>query len=97
LAFIITSIVIKLIGKNALGTKYLIGCLKVTSNEKRGKNLFRLVLEVGYDAYGKRIKRSESIKANGIREAEKELTSYRSSDRKKALIKLYHKFYKAKR
>jgi integrase len=50
----------------------------VASIEKRGENLFRLVLEAGYDACGKRIKRSESIKANAIREAEKELVKFQA-------------------
>jgi integrase len=43
----------------------------VASIEKRGKNLFRLVLEAGYDAYGKRIKRSESIKLMALEKLKK--------------------------
>lgn len=50
----------------------------MASIEKRGKNSFRLVVEAGYDARGKRIKRSKSIKANGIREAEKELVKFQT-------------------
>jgi len=45
--------------------------------ERRGKNSFRLVVEGGYDAKGKRIKRSKTVQASGIRETEKELRSFR--------------------
>ncbi|WP_339190340.1 MULTISPECIES: hypothetical protein [unclassified Paenibacillus] len=50
----------------------------MASIEKRGKNSFRLVVEAGYDARGKRIRRTKSIKANGIREAEKELVKFQT-------------------
>lgn len=50
----------------------------MASIEKRGKNSFRLIVEVGYDAKGKRIKRSKTIKASGIREAEKELMRFQA-------------------
>jgi integrase len=50
----------------------------LASIEKRGKNSFRLVVEAGYNSQGKRIKRSKSIKANGIREAEKELVKFQT-------------------
>ncbi|MGF7046540.1 integrase [Paenibacillus sp. DS2015] len=50
----------------------------MASIEKRGKHSFRLIVEAGYDARGKRIKRSKSIKANGVREAEKELVKFQT-------------------
>lgn len=48
----------------------------MASIEKRGKNSYRLVVETGYSADGKRIKRSKTIKASGIREAERELAKF---------------------
>lgn len=48
----------------------------MASIEKRSKNSYRLVVEAGYDNAGKRIKRSKTIKASGIREAEKELAKF---------------------
>lgn len=48
----------------------------MASFEKRGPNSFRLVVELGYDANGKRIKRSKTVKASGIREAKLELAKF---------------------
>jgi integrase len=50
----------------------------MASVERRGKNSFRLVVEAGYDAKGKRIKRSKTVQASGIREAEKELMKFQA-------------------
>lgn len=36
----------------------------MASIEKRGKNSFRLIVEVGYDSNGKRIKRSKTIRVD---------------------------------
>ncbi|MCZ8520165.1 MULTISPECIES: tyrosine-type recombinase/integrase [Paenibacillus] len=43
---------------------------------KRGKNSFLLIVELGYDAKGKRIQKTKTIKAKGPREAEKELARF---------------------
>ncbi|MBG9786618.1 site-specific integrase [Brevibacillus laterosporus] len=48
----------------------------MASIERRGKDSFRLIVEVGYDANGKRIKRTKTIKGVGKREAEKELAKF---------------------
>ncbi|NBD27011.1 site-specific integrase [Paenibacillus glycinis] len=48
----------------------------MASIEKRSKNSYRLIVEAGYDSAGKRIKRSKTIKASGIREAEKKLAMF---------------------
>lgn len=50
----------------------------MASIEKRGKDSFRLIVEVGYDAKGKRVKRTKTVKAKGIREAEKELVKFQT-------------------
>lgn len=50
----------------------------MASIEKRGKDSYRLIVEVGYDAKGKRVKRSKTIKAKGIRDAEKELVKFQT-------------------
>ena len=43
------------------------------SLEKRGENSWRLIVSGGFDADGKRIKHTKTIKATSRREAEKEL------------------------
>ncbi|OAB43275.1 integrase [Paenibacillus glacialis] len=48
----------------------------MASIEKRSKDSYRLIVEVGYGSDGKRIKRTKTIKASGIREAEKELAKF---------------------
>ncbi|BCJ86510.1 site-specific integrase [Effusibacillus dendaii] len=48
----------------------------MASIEKRGKNSFRLVVEAGYDANGKRIKRTKTVKVKTKREAEIELAKF---------------------
>lgn len=48
----------------------------MASIEKRGKGSFRLIVEVGYDAQGKRIKRSKTVKVKTKREAEVELAKF---------------------
>lgn len=48
----------------------------MASIEKRGKNSFRLIVEAGYDANGKRIKRSKTVKVKTKREAEIELAKF---------------------
>lgn len=48
----------------------------LTSIERRGKDSFRLIVEIGYDANGKRIKRTKTIKGVGKREAEKEMAKF---------------------
>ncbi|WP_027087959.1 tyrosine-type recombinase/integrase [Cohnella panacarvi] len=50
----------------------------MASIEKRGKDSYRLIVEVGYDAKGKRVKRTKTVKAKGIREAEKELVKFQT-------------------
>lgn len=52
--------------------------LKMASIEKRGKNSFRLIVELGYDSQGKRIKRSKTVKCKGITEARKELAKFQT-------------------
>lgn len=49
----------------------------MASIEKRGPNSYRLVVEAGYDANGKRIKKSKTVKVSTKREAEKELAKFR--------------------
>lgn len=44
--------------------------------KKRGNNSWLLVVEAGYDANGKRIKRTKTVKGVGKREAEKELAKF---------------------
>lgn len=61
---------------NTLSQKW--GLDDVASIEKRGKDSYRLIVEVGYDAKGKRVKRTKTIKAKGIREAEKELVKFQT-------------------
>lgn len=46
------------------------------SIEKRGKDTYRLVVSLGFDAQGKRMKRTKTIKATGKREAEKLLAQF---------------------
>ncbi|GIM44458.1 hypothetical protein DNHGIG_00070 [Collibacillus ludicampi] len=48
----------------------------MASIEKRGKNSYRLVVELGYDANGKRIRRSKTVHVKTKREAEKELAKF---------------------
>jgi integrase len=48
----------------------------MASIEKRGKNSYRLVVEAGYDAKGKRIKRYKTIKAKNKTEAKVELSKF---------------------
>ncbi|QRG65288.1 site-specific integrase [Brevibacillus choshinensis] len=48
----------------------------MASIEKRGANSYRLIVELGYDANGKRIKRSKTVKATGVREAKLELAKF---------------------
>jgi integrase len=50
----------------------------MASIEKRGENSWRLIVEVGYDANGKRIKRSKTVKGMGKREAEKVLARFQT-------------------
>lgn len=46
--------------------------------EKRGKNSWRLVVNAGYDANGKRIRRTKTVKGLTKREAEKELAKFQA-------------------
>lgn len=48
----------------------------MASIQKRGKNSYLLVVEAGYDADGKRIRRTKTIRAANKREAEKELAKF---------------------
>ncbi|GAB7387425.1 tyrosine-type recombinase/integrase [Bacillaceae bacterium] len=48
----------------------------MASIEKRGKNSYRLVVELGYDANGKRIRRTKTVKCKTKKEAEKELAKF---------------------
>ncbi|NRR04562.1 site-specific integrase [Brevibacillus sp. RS1.1] len=50
----------------------------MASIEKRGKNSYRLIVEAGYDASGKRIKKTKTVKAEGIREARKLLAEFQT-------------------
>lgn len=43
---------------------------------KRGKNSYLLVVEAGYDAKGKRIRRYKTVRCKTLREAEKELAKF---------------------
>ena len=45
--------------------------------EKRGKDSYRLTVELGYDSRGKRIRRRKTVKASGIREARKLAAQFR--------------------
>ena len=46
------------------------------SIEKRGKNSYRLVYSMGFDANGKRIKRTKTVHVKTKKEAEKELAKF---------------------
>ncbi|UOF89857.1 hypothetical protein LSG31_18580 [Fodinisporobacter ferrooxydans] len=48
----------------------------MASIEKRSKGSYRLIVETGYDANGKRIKRTKTIHVSGKKEAEKELAKF---------------------
>ncbi|MEN9406606.1 MAG: Brevibacillus phage Abouo [Bacillota bacterium] len=48
----------------------------MASIEKRGPNSYRLVIEIGYDADGKRIKKSKTVKVTTKREAKKALAQF---------------------
>jgi len=48
----------------------------MASIQKRGPNSFLLVVEAGYDANGKRIKKTKTVKVSTKREAEKELAKF---------------------
>lgn len=48
----------------------------MASIEKRGPNSYRLIAETGYDANGKRMKKTKTIKASTKREAQKELAKF---------------------
>lgn len=48
----------------------------MASVQRRGKNSFLLVVELGYDANGKRIKRTKTVKVKTKREAEIELAKF---------------------
>jgi integrase len=48
----------------------------LASIEKRGKNTYRLIVELGYDANGKRIRRTKTVKVKTKKEAEKELAKF---------------------
>ncbi|WDV94207.1 site-specific integrase [Brevibacillus parabrevis] len=50
----------------------------MASLEKRGKDSYRLIVEAGYDANGKRIKKTKTVKADGIREARKLLAEFQT-------------------
>lgn len=50
----------------------------MASVQKRGANSWLLVVEVGIEANGKRIKRTKTVKANGIREARKLLAEFQT-------------------
>jgi integrase len=54
----------------------LLGGVFMASIEKRGPNSYRLIVEIGYDANGKRIKKSKTVKVSTKREAEKELARF---------------------
>jgi integrase len=49
----------------------------MASLQKRG-NAWLLVVEAGFDPLGKRIKRTKTIKADGIREAKKLLAEFQT-------------------
>ncbi|MGG1600354.1 hypothetical protein [Paenibacillus naphthalenovorans] len=46
------------------------------SIRKRGKSSYLLIVELGYDARGKRLQKTKTIKAKGEREAQKELAKF---------------------
>lgn len=48
----------------------------MASIQKRGKESYLLTVEAGYDAKGKRIRRTKTVKCKGITEARKELAKF---------------------
>ncbi|MCG6199584.1 Arm DNA-binding domain-containing protein, partial [Anoxybacillus sp. LAT_38] len=48
----------------------------MASIQKRGENSWLLVVDAGYDANGKRIKRTKTVRCKTKREAEKELAKF---------------------
>jgi integrase len=50
----------------------------MASVQKRGDNSWLLIVEAGYDTNGKRLKRTKTIKADGIREARKLLAGFQT-------------------
>lgn len=52
------------------------GGIHVASIQKRGKNSYRLVVELGYDAKGKRIRKTKTVRCKGITEAREELAKF---------------------
>ncbi|OIJ18749.1 hypothetical protein BKP45_15810 [Anaerobacillus alkalidiazotrophicus] len=49
---------------------------EISHVEKRGKESFRLVVPLGYDAEGKRIRKTKTIKCKNKTEAQQELAKF---------------------
>lgn len=48
----------------------------MASIEDRGNGSYRLIVELGYDGKGKRLRRTKTVKCKGIRDARKELAKF---------------------